>query len=71
MKPPTKLVTREPIFCVFFTYQRFFFLIYFWLCWVFVDARGLSLVAVCRGRSLVAMQRCLIAVTSLVAEHQL
>ena len=29
----------------------FFFLIYFWLCWVFVAARRLSLVVASRGRS--------------------
>ena len=34
----------------------------FWLCWVFLVAWGLPLVA---------MQRLLIAVTSLVAEHRL
>ena len=31
--------------------SEFFFLIYFWLCWVFVAARGLSLVAVSGGYS--------------------
>ena len=40
----------------------FFFLIYFWLRWVFVAVRGLSLVA---ARGL------LIAVASLAAEHGL
>ena len=35
--------------CVFSEF--FFFLIYFWLCWVFVAARGLSLVAASRGHS--------------------
>ena len=29
----------------------FFFLIYFWLCWVFVSVRGLSLVAASVGHS--------------------
>ena len=29
----------------------FFFLIYFWLCWVFVSVPGLSLVAASRGHS--------------------
>ena len=29
----------------------FFFLIYFWLCWVFVSVRGLSLVAESGGHS--------------------
>ena len=27
----------------------FYFLFYFWLCWVFVDAHGLSLVVASRG----------------------
>ena len=35
---------------------------YFWLCWVFVSAHGLSLVVVCG---------LLIAVASLIAEHRL
>ena len=39
-----------------------FFLIYFWLRWVFVAVRGLSLVAA---------NGLLIAVASLVAEHGL
>ena len=34
-----------------FTYSLFFFLIYLWLCWVFVAAHGLSLVAVTGGFS--------------------
>ena len=41
-----------PRFLLFLT--AFFFLIlfiYFWLCWVFVSVRGLSLVAVSRGHS--------------------
>ena len=50
----------------------------FWLCWVFIAARGLSLVAA-HGFSLVAASRgysvsmrgLLIAVTSLVVEHGL
>ena len=39
-----------------------FIYFYFWLCWVFVDAHGLSLVEA---------SRLLIAVASLVAEHGL
>ena len=45
--------------------------IYFWLCWVFVAARGLSLVAVSRGLLFVAVSGLLTAVASLVAEHGL
>ena len=43
--------------------------IYFWLHWVFVAARGLSLVAANGGLLFVAVL--LIAVASLVAEHGL
>ena len=35
-----------------FLKKYIYLFIYFWLCWVFVVARGLSLVAVCRGYSL-------------------
>ena len=45
--------------------------IYLWLCWVFVAARGLSLVAVSGGWLFVVLRRLLIAVASLVAEHRL
>ena len=31
--------------------NKFFFLIHFWLCWVFVSMRGLSLLAASRGHS--------------------
>ena len=44
-----------------------FFFFNFWLCWVFIVARGLSLVATSRGYSLVAVLLLLIAVISLVA----
>ena len=46
-------------------------LIYLRLCWVFVAALGLSLVAVSESCSLVAACGCLIVVVSLVAEHGL
>ena len=53
----------------------FFFLInlfiYLWLPWVFVAVRGLSLVAVSGGYSVVAVCGLLIDVASLVAEHRL
>ena len=45
--------------------------IYFWLHWVFVAARGLSLVCSKRGLLFVAVCGLLIAVVSLVAEHEL
>ena len=43
----------------------------FWLHWVSVALRRLSLVLASRGRSLLAVRRLLIAVVSLVAGHQL
>ena len=55
----------------FFFFNLFIYLfIYFWLCWVFVAARGLSLVAA-SGDYSVAVHGLLIAVASLVAEHRL
>ena len=33
------------------TTQKFYIYIYFWLCWVFVSVRGLSLVAASGGHS--------------------
>ena len=45
--------------------------IYFWLRWVFLAERRLSLVAASRDYSSVVVRRLLIAVASLVAEHGL
>ena len=47
------------------------YLIYFWLCWVFVAACWLSLVAVSGGYSLVAVCRLLVVGASLLVEHGL
>ena len=52
-------------FTLFFKINKF---IYFWLCWVFVAARGLSLVAVSGAALCCGL---LIAVASLVVEHGL
>ena len=47
--PPGK---SQCCLCFFFFFLIFIYLfIYFWLCWVFVSVRGLSLVAVSRGHS--------------------
>ena len=46
------------------------YFIYFWLCWVFTAARGLSTCGE-RGLLFVAVHGLLIAVASLVAEHGL
>lgn len=43
----------------------------FWLHWVSVALRRLSVVSASRGRSLLTVRRLLIAVGSLVAGHQL
>ena len=49
-----------------------FIYLFIWLRWVFVAARGLSLVAASRGYSLLrAVHRLLIVVAPLVAEHGL
>ena len=48
-----------------------FYLFYFWLCWVFVAACGLSPVAESRGYALVAVCRLLTIVAPLVSEHRL
>ena len=55
---------------------KFYLFIYFWLHWVFVAARGLSLVAASGGYSslrllFIAVRGLLIAVASLVVEHGL
>ena len=45
--------------------------IYFWLCWVFITARGLSLVVASGDSSRVAMHVLLIVLASLVVEDGL
>ena len=45
--------------------------IYFWLCWVSIAVRGLSLVAKTGGCSLAVVWGLPIAVASLVVEHGL
>ena len=49
---------------------KIYLFVYFWLCWVFLAACGLSLVVASGGYS-VAVRGLLIAVVSLVAEHGL
>ena len=51
--------------------KNLFDLFDFWLHWVFVAARGLSLVVASRGLLSVAVRRLLTAVASLVAEQGL
>ena len=55
----------------FFLINLFITLFYFWLHWVFVAARGLSLVVAIGGLLFVVVCGPLIAVASLVAEHGL
>ena len=56
-------------FLQFFFLFKIYLFIYFWLCWVFVAAHGLSLVAASGG--FVAVHGLLIVVASLVVEHGL
>ena len=67
------MVVEYYFFLICFLYLSEYFLSIhcFWLHWVFVAARGLSLVAESRGYSLVAVCGLLIAVASLVTEHVL
>ena len=48
-----------------------FFLIYLWLCWVFVSVQGLSLVVASGGPLFIAVRWPLTIAASLVAEHRL
>ena len=50
------------IICLDDIFLFIYLLFLFWLCWIFVAVRGLSLVAVCG---------LLVVMTSLVAEHGL
>ena len=58
---------------MYFSFDLFFNLFYFWLCWVFTAALGLSLVAAIwdGGYSEFAVHKLLTAGASLVAEHGL
>ena len=56
---------RRPPFCLSVLSVCSFF--FFWLRWVFIAARGLSLVAASGGLLFVAVRGLLIAVASLVA----
>ena len=56
---------------LFLTFKKFYLPTYFWLYSVFIADRGVSLLAVSRGFSLVVMLRLLTAAASLVAEHGL
>ena len=58
-----------PLYCL--GSHIYMLLVFFWLCWVFVAVRGLSLVAASWGHFLVVVLGLLIAVASLVAEHGL
>ena len=47
------------------------FFVYFWLCWVFIAARGLFSSCGERGLLFVEVRGLLIVVASLVVEHRL
>ena len=62
----------KPLWCVCISlFFLIYFIYYFWLCWVFVAARGLFSSCGEWGLLLVAVHGLLIAVASLVAEHGL
>ena len=56
---------------LFIYFLNFYLLIYFWLCWVFVAARGLFSSCGKRGLLFVEVRGILTAVASLVAELRL
>ena len=60
-----------PLLLLLFFINLFLFIFIFWLRWVFVAVRWLSLVAVSRGPLLAAVCRPLTAVASPAVEHGL
>ena len=62
------MVVHKLVTCSLFVLFTVLFM-YFWLCWVFVAAHGLSLVMGSRGSSLVLVCRLLTVVASLVLEQ--
>ena len=58
-------------FLFFFFYKFIYLFIYFWPCWVFIAAHGLSFSCGKRGLLFVAVRGLLIVMASLVAEHGL
>ena len=69
-KPSNCTFSVGELYVMWIIYFKINLFIYFWLCWVFVAAHGLSLLAESGGYSLV-LRGLLIAVASLVAEHRL
>ena len=55
---------------VFIYLKKRFIFFYFWLCWFFISVGWLSLVVVSGNCSVVAVQRLLIAVASLIVAHR-
>ena len=60
-----------PVHFIFYLFILKILFIYFWLCWVFIAACGLSSSWGEQGLLFVAVRRFLIAVASLVSEHGL
>ena len=62
-------VVQGQFFCrsIFFFLRNFYFLIFFWLCWVFIAVLRLSVVVVSRDYSLVVVHGLLVVVASLVS----
>ena len=65
------IVSKYPQRNTSFLFKKINLFIYFWLCWVLIAGRGLSLVAGSGGLLFIAVCGLLVAVVSLVAEHGL
>ena len=46
------MLYSRSLLIICFIYLRFIYVFYFWLCWLFIAVRGLSLVVASRGYSL-------------------
>ena len=67
---PLTVKAPRPTYWATSEFLHFFFFLMFWLHWVFIAVRGLSVVAASEGYSRVAVQGLLTAAASLVAEHR-
>ena len=64
-------LVNSSVFLFLFLINLFIYLFYFWLCWVFIAARGLSLVVVSRNYSLLQCAGFSLWWLLFVAEHGL
>ena len=73
IESPTRLLLFLNFCCFFFFFKHVHtaLFIYFWLLWIFIAERGLSLVAKSWGYSLIVVHRLLVVVASLAGEHRI